>query len=457
MTLGKITMWLLFFLLIVYALIPGLLIRIFGYRAFKRGTGNNELALTFDDGPDETYTAQLLDLLKEYDIKVTFFVVGKNAEKHAGLIRRMHEEGHLIGIHNYEHKSNWLMLPKQVRRQIEQSSKIIERITGERPIYYRPPWGIINLFDFLTIRKFRLILWSRIVGDWWKNSHKTKLKKRLLKRLRSGEVILLHDSGETFGAYQHAPGQMLLALEEFLQELIPKGYKFLRIDDMLWDRTDFTIQERNLYRTVQVFLWMKWESMFHFMFQVQCVDRDTQFLHLRIRKYDGKTIELPDGECIQPGDRVAELHLDNRMLYSMGRNARTSMHLAIGLIREMGQTMPKIADFILNDPDYSDVKGLYGVSMINRGPAQFGFTVLDLPKGIFAVLSKWYLRMLMSIVHPQGSHRLHRKSEMLVPKIIVMSRKELLRRYHPENSAKVPAVKQERITTEQGSTAALGK
>lgn len=115
--------------------------RLFGYRVFRRGIGRTDYGLTFDDGPDPHYTPLLLDLLKRYDAKATFFVVGSHAERHPEIIKRMHDEGHLIGIHNYVHKTNWLMRPATVRKQIDRTDEIIFSITGERSTYYRPPWG----------------------------------------------------------------------------------------------------------------------------------------------------------------------------------------------------------------------------------------------------------------------------------------------------------------------------
>src|SRR5690606_26227433 len=85
----------------LYAFIPGILSRLFGYRAFKKGRAHQEIALTFDDGPDEIYTDQLLDLLQEYNAKATFFVVGSHAKENQAVVRRMQAEGHTIGIHNY--------------------------------------------------------------------------------------------------------------------------------------------------------------------------------------------------------------------------------------------------------------------------------------------------------------------------------------------------------------------
>lgn len=110
-------LWL-FYLSSFYAFIPGILTRIFGFRVFRRGTGLEDFALTFDDGPDPFYTPRLLDLLKRYNMKATFFLVGSHAEKHPEVVKRIHSEGHLIGIHNYVHKSNWLMRPEIGRAHV---------------------------------------------------------------------------------------------------------------------------------------------------------------------------------------------------------------------------------------------------------------------------------------------------------------------------------------------------
>ncbi|WJH35220.1 polysaccharide deacetylase family protein [Paenibacillus sp. CC-CFT747] len=92
-----------------------------------RQGGKGQIALTFDDGPDPVYTPRLLDLLKERGIRATFFVLGSKAEKHPDLIRRMHEEGHQIGIHNYTHLSNWLMTPWGSANAISAARRISSR------------------------------------------------------------------------------------------------------------------------------------------------------------------------------------------------------------------------------------------------------------------------------------------------------------------------------------------
>src|SRR4051794_39095454 len=162
---GKIILLVLLFL-VFYWLVPFILTAIAGIGVLKRKDSSDKISFTFDDGPNPIYTPQLLDLLKQYHIKATFFVVGWKAEKYPGLIARMHNEGHLIGIHNYVHKSNWIMAPWTTRRHLSKTAGIIEKITGERPIYYRPPWGLVTLVDFLLLKQYKIIHWSVMAEDW---------------------------------------------------------------------------------------------------------------------------------------------------------------------------------------------------------------------------------------------------------------------------------------------------
>lgn len=209
-----------------------MLSRIAGLFVFQKGVGTSQIALTFDDGPSEKYTNELLDILKFHQIKASFFVVGENAEKNPDILKRMHSEGHLIGIHNYKHQCNWLLAPWSVKHGVEKTAKIIETITGTKPCYYRPPWGMMNFFD-LFIHQYHIILWSLMVGDWKSDGGSKKIETRLLKRIKPGDIIVLHDNGATWGAEEDAPKYMIEALTKVLKELSERGYEFSRIDELI--------------------------------------------------------------------------------------------------------------------------------------------------------------------------------------------------------------------------------
>lgn len=415
----------------VYTIIPTFMIRLFGIGVYKKGALSRGIALTFDDGPDPEYTPRLLDLLKRHKIKATFFVLGSKAEKYPELIARMHEEGHLVGVHNYVHWANALMTPKRVRVQLNHSVDVIESITGERTIYYRPPWGVINIFDFLLMKRFRMILWSIIVGDWRNGGDKRKIKQRLLSKLKGGAVIVLHDSGQTFGADRDAPTYMLEALHEFIAEASSRGYSFLRVDEKMSLDKNAERVRLSLIKRVFLYLWFKWDRLFHVWFGVKPVEAQYPLLLYRVTTYRGRTVFLSEGDSISSGDRIMELHFNNELLFLMAAESRSPVHLAVRMIRSVKDILPRIAAKLSNDPACSDVKAVLGITMIHRGADQLGFTSMSLPRGLFSFVTSIYLRTLLYIVHPDGRNRLKMKAEALIPKVLAISSQELKNR-HPE-------------------------
>jgi len=422
---------LLFPFVTIYMIIPFLFTRIFGFFVFSKGTRNKQIAFTFDDGPDPKYTPELLDLLKEFGVKATFFVLGNKAEKYPELISRMHDEGHLIGIHNYTHKSpNWIMTPWKIKRmQVDRTADIVRDITGERPIYYRPPWGILNLGDVIILRKaYKIVLWSVMASDWKSKVGADKLKRVLLKNIKSGSIVLLHDSGDTPGADEDAPGNMLKGLREVIADLQRREYSCVRIDQLI--KMSAKAKSIKWTKKTVVRLWLAWDWLFCKVMAVRTIDPNVPFFKLRAVKYTGDDpIEFPNGETILKGDKVAELHLDNRMLYQFSLESKSSLQLAAKIIRNTQHGLPHVLRKIETDPKYEGVKGLYGVTLIHRGATQLGFTVSELPNGTFAKVSRLYLRMLLYALHPDGTKRTKAREELLVPKRVTMSRQQLMDRY----------------------------
>lgn len=219
-------------LFILYTIVPFILSRKFHIGVMNKSRETHKLAFTFDDGPHPLYTPILLDVLQTHHVKATFFVHGSNAEKFPDIIGRMHKEGHLIGIHNYVHHSNWMMLPWRVRKQLKQCGDIIENITGVRPIHYRPPWGLMNLFDLFLGKVYKIVLWSVMAHDWSNEGGSEKVKRELLEKIKGGDIILLHDNGETLGADEEAPAHTLEALKTVLKVVKEKGFRCVRIDEI---------------------------------------------------------------------------------------------------------------------------------------------------------------------------------------------------------------------------------
>lgn len=159
-----------------------------------------EIALTFDDGPTE-FTPKFLDLLKENNIKATFFCIGKQIEKYPETFQRIIAEGHSVGNHTYSHSNNtgFLSTSKMIE-EIEKCDEVMLKIGNIKTDLYRPPFGVTNPNIAKAIKKTakKSIGWNVRSLDTMIDDEK-KIYKRITKDLRKGSVILLHDtSGKTY-------------------------------------------------------------------------------------------------------------------------------------------------------------------------------------------------------------------------------------------------------------------
>lgn len=153
--------------------------------------------LTFDDGPHPEYTPRILDILSEDQVKATFFVIGNVAEKHPDLVRRIMDEGHVIGNHTWTHSNPKCQSVDELVSEVEKADDLLTRLTGERPRLFRPPMGK------LTMRKFRrlwqaeksVVLWSNDPKDFACGSAYELRAKLVQERpVDPGDIVLMHDN-----------------------------------------------------------------------------------------------------------------------------------------------------------------------------------------------------------------------------------------------------------------------
>lgn len=168
-----------------------------------------------------------------------------------------------------------------------------------------------------------------------------------------------------------------------------------------------------------------WERLYYRIYKVQAENSD-DLLYIRPMIYKGHPIELDDGTIIKKGDEILQLHFNNRLLIETAIHSKNTMHMITSLLRKMKSTLNRIGEKVDSD-SYRSIKGLYGVSLMHRGATQFGFTVLDMPKGFDRTYQHFYLRMLMAIMHPNGRERLKQKADLLTPKIVAVSREHFLK------------------------------
>lgn len=182
-----------------------------------------KIALTFDDGPHMRYTMELLDGLKERNVKATFFVVGKNVEEYPEVIKRMGEDGHLIGNHTYSHVQLNKLSDEKACEEITKTSDLIKALTGNPTEYIRPPFGEWNESLECGIELIP-VLWDVDPLDW-KTTNAAAVTKKVVTKVEENDIILLHD------CYQSSVDAAL----EIVDKLKKEGYEFVTVEDLIMD------------------------------------------------------------------------------------------------------------------------------------------------------------------------------------------------------------------------------
>lgn len=194
---------------------------------FCASTDKKIAALTFDDGPHPQLTDEILDILAEYNVKATFFVIGKNAERYKKQLIRAYSEGHEIGNHTYSHLTASNANAEKLTAELKKTDKIISDITGQRPRLFRPPTGYCNSVAVQSAAElgYKVILWTVDTRDWAHTSA-PEINKNVSEHIGNGSIILFHD-------YVSGTASTAKALKKLLPELIEQGYSFDTVSNML--------------------------------------------------------------------------------------------------------------------------------------------------------------------------------------------------------------------------------
>jgi peptidoglycan/xylan/chitin deacetylase (PgdA/CDA1 family) len=191
----------------------------------KASIPGKAIALTFDDGPIPGRTERILDILKTHRVHAAFFCIGHRVKEHPNLVKRIHLEGHVIGNHSYWHSKTFdLQSADKIAIELKETDGLIEKNTGLRPRFFRPPYGVTNPMVAAAVRQGNHVTigWSvRSLDTVIKDS--SVLLKRVTSKLKGGDIVIFHDYSDS----------MLEMLPGFLTHVSQVGLKIVRVDELL--------------------------------------------------------------------------------------------------------------------------------------------------------------------------------------------------------------------------------
>jgi peptidoglycan/xylan/chitin deacetylase (PgdA/CDA1 family) len=202
-----------------------------------RTVSAQQLALTFDDGPNPVITPRLLDLLDQFNARATFFVIGRFVRECQALTKEVATRGHLLANHTQTHPNLFWLGPNAIRNEMRQCQDALQEIVGSPAEYFRPPFGLRNPWVISTARELAMqtVLWTLLPGDWrekpveWLTPRMQQIAENAQNATRrnSGDILCVHD-----GAHRHLGGdrsRTLGALEYWLPRWRDLGLKFVTI------------------------------------------------------------------------------------------------------------------------------------------------------------------------------------------------------------------------------------
>lgn len=186
--------------------------------------GVKRIALTFDDGPKAKITEEIIEVLNENDAKATFFILGTNGKRYPKILEKIHESGHQIANHSYNHPNLKKLPMSDVKKELESTNKIISDVTNEKIVYFRPPYGALGKTQKEELRKslgMESVMWNICPKDWEKASDTNYIAKFLVENAKNNGIVLLHDYGKTAEALKIA-----------IPQLKAQGFEFVTVAEL---------------------------------------------------------------------------------------------------------------------------------------------------------------------------------------------------------------------------------
>ena len=194
--------------------------------------GTKQIALTYDDGPNDPHTLRLLEVLAKHNVKATFFLLGRFTKQRPDIARELTRAGHVVGNHTFSHPNLIFASALQTKLQLLDCQQALSDAVGEHSPLFRPPFGGRRPSTLRTVRALGLepVMWNVTGGDW-KGKPAEYVARRVRQRVRGGDVILLHDGGHAaFGADR---SQTVIATDRLIAWYKSEGYEFVTVPEMM--------------------------------------------------------------------------------------------------------------------------------------------------------------------------------------------------------------------------------
>jgi peptidoglycan-N-acetylglucosamine deacetylase len=202
-------------------------------RTFTRGShGSKQIALTYDDGPNDPHTLKLVDVLARHKVQATFFMIGRYVQQRPDIARAVAQAGHVIGNHTFTHPLLIFESKAQTRTQLLDCRQALQDAVGAHSTLFRPPFGGRRPATLKIVRELGLqtVMWN-VTGYDWNAPPAAVIEKKVVRQMRGGDVILLHDGG--YRALGADRAQTVIASDNLIRLYRDQGYEFVTVEELL--------------------------------------------------------------------------------------------------------------------------------------------------------------------------------------------------------------------------------